>query len=89
MQGGLNALHLCIRRCHLAVAQYLAPKMGDHLYDTDDNGETGLHYAVEMTQLPIVEYLVKSWGFYVTVRDKVCRSNSVNQCNGFLNSFIF
>ena len=88
MQGGRNALHLCIWGCHLAVAQYLAPKMGDHLYDTDDNGTTALHWAVEMKQLSIVEYLVGSCGFDVTVRDKVCRSTFVKLFNGLLNSFI-
>ena len=71
MQGGRNAFHLCIQGGHLAVAQYLAPKMGDHLYDTDDNGATALHWAVETNQLPIVEHLVNSCGFNVTTTDKV------------------
>ena len=72
MQRGFNAFLLCICGCHLAVAQYLAPRMGDHLYDTDDSGATALHWAVEANQLPIVEYLVKSCEFDVTLRDKVC-----------------
>ena len=75
MQGERNAFHLCVQGGHLDVAQYLAPKMGDHLYDTDDNGATALHWAVEANQLPIVEYLVNSCGFIVTTTDKVCRSN--------------
>ena len=72
MQGGYNAFHLCSRYGHLAVAEYLVPRMGDHLYDTDDNGATALHWAVEMNQLPIVEFLVTLCEFDVTVRDKVC-----------------
>ena len=78
MQGGRNAFHLCCECGQLAVAEYLAPRMGDHLYDTDNNGATPLHGAVEMDQLPIVEYLVKSCGFDVTVRDKVCILVNIN-----------
>ena len=71
MQGGWNALHLCIKGGHPAVAQYLAPKMGAHLYDIDDEGDTVLHMAAQEGRLFIVEYLVQSCGFDVTVRDKV------------------
>ena len=56
---------------HLAVAHYLAPKMKDHLFDTDDNEFTALHWAAHVGQLPMVEYLVKSCGFSVKDRDKV------------------
>ena len=72
MQGGRNAFHLCSECGQLSFVEYLAPKIGDHLYDTDDNGATALHWAVEMNQLPIVEFLVTLCGFDVTVRDKVC-----------------
>ena len=71
MQGGNNALHLCIEGGHLDVAQYLAPKMEDHLYDTDDEGDTALHRAARKGKLPLVECLVESCGFDVTVRGKV------------------
>ena len=77
MQGGRNAFHLCSECGHLAVAQYLAPKMGDHLYDTDDSGATALHWAVEMNRLPIVDFLVTLCGFDVTSRDKVCNESSI------------
>ena len=41
MQRGRNAHHLSIEAGHLDVAQYLAPKMGDHLRDTDDGNQLG------------------------------------------------
>ena len=72
MQGGWNALQLSIKGGHLAVAQYLAPKMGAHLYDTDDEGDTVLHMAARKGLLSIVDYLVQSCGFDITVRGKVC-----------------
>ena len=71
MQGGFNALHLCTKGGHLDVAKYLAPKMEDHLHDTDDEGDTALHWAVRMGKLHLVEYLVGSYGFDVTERGKV------------------
>ena len=77
VQGGLNALHLCIEGGHVEVARYLAPKMGDHMYDTDDSGATALHLAVQMEQLSMVECLVGYCGFNVTMRDKVYRSTFV------------
>ena len=71
MQEGSNAFHLCIEGGHLAIAQYLAPKMKDHLNDANDEGDTALHIAVRKGQLSMVEYLVGSCGLDVTVRDKV------------------
>ena len=71
MQGGLNAFLLCARGGHLAVAEYLAPKMEGHLFDSDDDGYTALHVAAYSGQLPIVKYLVKSCGFDVKAIDKV------------------
>ena len=38
MQGGYNAFLLCVAGSHLAVAEYLAPKMEGHLFDSDDDG---------------------------------------------------
>ena len=65
------AFLLCI--CgHPAVAEYLAPRIAVQLCDTYDNEGTVLHWAVEMNQLSIVEYLVNSCEFDVTLRDKVC-----------------
>ena len=71
MQGGRNAFLLCARGGHLAVAEYLAPQMEGHLFDSDDDGYTALHYAAEEGQLSMVEYLVRSCGFDVKARDKV------------------
>ena len=71
MQGGRNAFHLCAMEGHLAVAEYLAPKMGGHLFDSDDGGYTALHWTAQEGQLSIVEYLVRSCGFDVKAIDKV------------------
>ena len=71
MQGELNAFHLCAICGHLAIAEYLAPKMGGHLFDSDDAGYTALHWAAEVGQLPMVKYLVRSCGFHVKAVDKV------------------
>ena len=71
MQGGCNAFLLCAEGGHLAVAEYLAPKMEGHLFDSDDDGKTALHWAALVGQLSMVEYLVRSCGFDVKVIDKV------------------
>ena len=71
MQDGPNAFVACAVGGHVAVAEYLAPKMGGHLFDSDDYGYTALHWAAQVGQLSIVEYFVKSCGFEVKARDKV------------------
>ena len=71
MQVGRNAFLLCALGGHLAVAEYLAPKMEGHLFNSDDNGKTPLHLAAQEGQLPIVEYLMRSCGFDVKAIDKV------------------
>ena len=71
MQGGRNSFHLCAMEGHLVVAEYLALKMGGHLFDSDDGGYTALHWAAQKGQLSMVEYLVRSCGFDVKAIDKV------------------
>ena len=71
LQRGRNAFLLCAMGGHLAVAEYLAPNMEGHLYDSDDDGATALHHAAYFGQLSMVEYLVKSCGFDVKAIDKV------------------
>ena len=71
MQGGLNAFLLCAAGGHLAVAEYLAPKMEGHLFDSDDDGYTALHMAANFDHLSVVRYLVRSCGFDVKAIDKV------------------
>ena len=71
MQGGNNAFLLCAEGGHLAVAEYLAPKMKDHLFDSSYSGYTALHWAAQVGQLSMVEYLVRSCGFNVKAIDKV------------------
>ena len=71
LQGGRNAFHLCAAGGHLAIAEYLAPKMMGHLFDSDDDGHTALHLAAYFGQLSIVEHLVRSCEFDVKAIDKV------------------
>ena len=71
MQGGCNAFHLCAGGGHLAVAEYLVPKLEGHLFDSDDDGYTALHWAAQEGKLSMVEYLVRSCGFDVKAVDKV------------------
>ena len=82
MQDGCNAFDACAVGGHLAVAEYLAPKMEGHLFDTDDEvGYTALHCAAQEGQMSMVEYLVRYCGFDVKARDKVCvTKNHVNVC---------
>ena len=77
MQKGSNSFHLCIEGGHLAIAQYLAPEMKDHLNDANDEGDTALHIAVRKGQLSMVEYLVRSCGLDVTVKDKVGKNSNM------------
>ena len=71
MQGGLNSFHLCAVGGHVAVAEFLAPKMEGHLFDSANDGYTALHWAAQEGQLSMVEYLVRSCGFDVKAVDKV------------------
>ena len=71
MQQGRNAFHLCACGGHLAVAEYLVPKMEGHLFDSDDVGYTALHWAAQEGKLSMVVYLVRSCGFDVKAVDKV------------------
>ena len=71
MQNGVSAFDACAVGGHLVVAEYLAPKMEGHLFDSDDDGYTALHWAAQKGQLSMVEYLVRSCGFDVKARDKV------------------
>ena len=71
MQGGRNAFLLCAMGGHLAVAEYLASKMEDHIFDSDDDGNTALHMAAYFGHLSVVKYLVRSCGFDVKTIDKV------------------
>ena len=34
--------------------------MKDHLFDTDDDGYTAIHYAAQEGHLPMIDYLVKA-----------------------------
>ena len=71
LQTGHNAFLLCAAYGHLAVAEYIAPKMGGHLFDSDDDGATALHLAAYFGQLSMVKYLVRSCAFDVKAIDKV------------------
>ena len=80
MQGGINAFQLSIESGYLDVEQYLESKMGEHLYDTDDEGHTLLHQAVQKGQLSLVKYLVESYNFDLAKTDKVYRTRKVTVC---------
>ena len=62
---------LCAEGGHLAVAEYLAPKMEGHLFDSDVDGHTILHLAAYFGQLSMVKHLVKSCGLDLEAKDKV------------------
>ena len=71
VQDGLSAFEACVVGGHLAVAEYLVPKMEGHLFDSDGDGYTALHWAAQDGQLSMVEYLVRFCGFDVKARDMV------------------
>ena len=71
MQNGSNAFHLCADGGIVAIAQFLAPMMEDHLFDLSDGDYTALHWAAQSGQLSMVEHLVKSCGFDLKAKDKV------------------
>ena len=68
MQRGSNTFVLCAMGGHLAVAEYLAPKMEDHLFDSN-NGYSTLHWAAQ--EGPVVCVGVRSCGFDAKAIDKV------------------
>ena len=70
MQRGSNTFVLCAMGSHLGVAEYLASKMGNHLFDSND-GYSALQWAAQEGQLFMVEYLMRSCGFDVKAIDKV------------------
>ena len=91
LQDGRNVFHLCADGGNVAIAQFLAPMMEDHLFDADDNGYTALHWATQKGQLSMVECLVKSFGFGLKAKDKVGQhlyvfslSGPFSTCLGFL-----
>ena len=71
---------MCAFGGHLAIAQYLAPKMEGHLFDTDDDGYTALHWASQEGQLSMVEFLVRTCGFDVKAKNKVGLSVLLSVC---------
>ena len=71
LQDGRNAFHLCAVGGNIVIAQFLAPMMDVQLLDVDNNGYTALHWATQVGQLSMVEYLVKSCGFDLKAEDKV------------------
>ena len=72
---------------NVAIAQFLSPKMEDHLFDDDYHGYTALHWATQEGQLSMVEYLVKSCGFDLKAKDKVGLLSYVCWLSGpFFNS---
>ena len=82
MQGGHNAFLLCAMGGHLAVAEYLAPRMEGHLFDSDDTGYTALHWAARKGQLPMVKYLMTSCGLDEKTIDEVGLHCMLQQSNG-------
>ena len=71
LQNGHNAFHLCAAGGNVAIAQFLVPKMEDHLFDADEDGYTALHCAIQEGHLSMVRYLVKSCKFDLKAKDKV------------------
>ena len=45
--------------------------MKDHLFDTNDDGFTAIHFAAQMGHLPMIDYLVKTCHFDVGSKSKV------------------
>ena len=71
LQNGCNAFHVCTEGGHVDIAEYLVPKMKDHLFDTDDHGYTAIHWAAQEGHLPMIDYLVKTCHLDVESKTKV------------------
>ena len=80
LQRGCNALHSSAEGGHCDMVKYLVPKMKDHLFDTDADGYTALHWAVGKGHLAVVEYLVKSCGFDVKAKTLVRAMRALYSC---------
>ena len=61
LQNSRNALHLAAYRGHLPVLQYLCPKFGDRVLDSDGNGENCLDIAHRLGRNDITEFLTENY----------------------------
>ena len=57
----MNAVHVAIVKGYLDLVKFLAPLVGEHIYDVDSNGENYLKWAEVFEQHRIALYLASSF----------------------------
>ena len=64
----MNAVHVAIAEGYLDLVKFLAPLVGEHIYDVDYKGQNCLEWAENYEQHRIALYLASS---FLALRKKV------------------
>ena len=57
----MNAVHVAIVKGYLDLVKFLAPLVGEHIYDVGSNGQNCLEWAENFEQHRIALYLASSF----------------------------